>query len=369
MEEDQSKSRTKDIRDESLDPITEKKQAAMLERLSNLHQSRLQESISRKTDNSSPLESTKSFLDRFSEAKRSIQDELDRCRLVSDPESKGRLKSDLEQLSMSIAELEKLVSENSYFLPSYEIRSSLTSISELKERLENANSMLLPKKKFAFKNKAAKKDQNNATSTAETGASDSVSVDIKAPETILPEKLNIQIRDSPGFRNRVDAVLVKHFKSSGKGDFTLSDLKSCEVRLTGRLRAVFIHRLKSCRVFVGPVLGSILIEEVEDCLFMLASHQIRIHHARNTDFYLRVRSRPIVEDSSSVRFAPYHLSYEGLDKDLQDSGLDGDTGNWGNVDDFRWLRAVQSPNWSILPEDERVSIVKISSAETCSEDS
>ncbi|XP_042490398.1 tubulin-folding cofactor C [Macadamia integrifolia] len=359
MEEDQSKSRPEEISDESMAPISQKKHAAMIERLTNLHQSRLQESISRKIDNSSPLESTKSFLDRFSEAKRSIQDELERCRLVSDPESKARLKSDLEKVSISIAELEKLVSEKSYFLPSYEIRSSLKTISELKESLENANSKLLPKKKFAFKNKAAKRDPNNATSTAEDRAS----------ETILPEKLNIQIRDSPGFKNREDAVLVKHFGSSEEGDFTLSDLKCCEVRLTSSLRALFIHRLRSCRVFVGPVLGSILIEEVEDCLFMLASHQIRIHHARNTDFYLRVRSRPIIEDSSSVRFAPYHLSYEGLDKDLQDSGLAGDSGNWGNVDDFRWLRAVQSPNWSILPEDERVSIVNISSAETCSEDS
>ncbi|XP_043691306.1 tubulin-folding cofactor C-like [Telopea speciosissima] len=358
MEEDQSISRPKEISDESLNPISQK-HAAMLQRLSNLHQSRLQESISRKTDNSSPLESTKSFLDRFSEAKRSIQDDLDRCRLVSDPESKARLKSDLEKVSVSIAEIEKLVSENSYFLPSYEIRSSLKTISELKESLENANSKLLPKKKFAFKNKATKRDQNNATSTAE----------VRASETILPEKLNIQIRDSPGFKNRENAVLVKHFRSSEEGDFTLSDLNCCEVRLTGSLRALFIHRLRSCRIFVGPVLGSILIEEVEGCLFMLASHQIRIHHARNTDFYLRVRSRPIIEDSSSVRFAPYHLSYEGLDKDLQDSGLDGEYGNWANVDDFRWLRAVQSPNWSILPDDERVSIVNISNADTCSEDS
>jgi hypothetical protein len=33
-----------------------------------------------------------------------------------------------------------------------------------------------------------------------------------------------------------------------------------------------------------------------------------------------------------------------------------ETGEWENVDDFRWLRAVQSPNWSILPPSERVSV-------------
>ncbi|XP_010278223.1 PREDICTED: tubulin-folding cofactor C [Nelumbo nucifera] len=357
MEEDLSN--TKEMSGKILDTIAQKKHAAMIERLSNLHQSRLQQSISRKSDSNgpSPFESTKSFLDRFSEAKRSIQNELDRCRQVSDPDSKARLKSELEKISVSISDLERLVSENSYYLPSYEVRSSLKTISELKESLDNVNSEVLPKKKFAFKNKATKKDQ---TSVAQ-------GPDVRVSDKVVAEKSNFQIRESPGFRNREGGILVKHFKSSEEGDFTLSDLNSCEVRLTGVLRALFIHRLRNCRVFVGPVLGSILIEEVDRCLFMLASHQIRIHHARETDFYLRVRSRPIIEDSSSVRFAPYLLFYEGIEKDLNDSILDGETGNWANVDDFRWLRAIQSPNWSILPDDERVSTVNISNSETPSQ--
>ncbi|KAF8400136.1 hypothetical protein HHK36_013432 [Tetracentron sinense] len=354
MEEDPSN--PKAISDKTLDPVTQKKQAAMLERLSNLHQSRIQQSNSRKSDSNSsfPFESTKSYLDRFSEAKQSIQNELDRCRLVSDPESKAFLKSDLEKVSISIAELEKLVAANSYFLPSYELRSSLKTVSELKETQENLTSELLPKKKFAFKNKAAKKDQSNVVE--ETG--------IRASDSGLAERKSFQSRDSPGFRNQEGAVLVKHFGNSEEGgDFTLSDLKSCEIRVMGSLRALFIHRLCNCRVFVGPVLGSVLIEEVEGCLFMLASHQIRIHHARETDFYLRVRSRPIIEDSKAVRVAPYLLYYEGIEKDLRDSSLDEETGNWANVDDFRWLRAMQSPNWSILPETERIHTVKISNME------
>ena len=95
-------------------------------------------------------------------------------------------------------------------------------------------------------------------------------------------------------------------------------------------------------------------------VFALASHQIRIHGAKRSDFYLRVRSRPIIEDCSGVRFAPYCLRYEGIEEDLRGTGLDAETGNWSNVDDFRWLRAVQSPNWSVLPENERVGTVEIS---------
>ncbi|KAI3795256.1 hypothetical protein L1987_37906 [Smallanthus sonchifolius] len=103
----------------------------------------------------------------------------------------------------------------------------------------------------------------------------------------------------------------------------------------------------------------ILIEEVEGCLFVVASHQIRIHHAKETVFYLRCRSRPIIEQSLGVRFGPYRLCYDGIESDLTESNLDDDTGIWANVDDFQWLRAVQSPNWSILPESQRIDTVEI----------
>ncbi|XP_026440216.1 tubulin-folding cofactor C-like [Papaver somniferum] len=359
MEENQSNNPA----DKPQDTIAQKKHAAMIERLSNLHQSRLQQAVSRKSDSNDlpAFESTKSFTDRFYEFKKSIETEINRCRLVTDPESKANLKSDLDKLSISISELEKLVAENSYFLPSYEVRASLKTICDLKETLDSVSFELLPKKKFSFRNKstAAKKDQVNVVTTENENS---------GFDSVLAEKCSIQVRDSPGFRNKEGVVLVKSFGSSKEGDFTLSDLNSCEVRVTGCFRALYIHRLRNCRVYVGPVMGSILIEQAEDCLFMMASHQMRIHHAKKTDFYLRVRSRPIIEDCNSVTFAPYLLRYEGIDKDLKDSSLDEETGSWANVDDFKWLRAVQSPNWSILPEEERVSAVNISNLETPSDD-
>lgn len=39
-----------------------------------------------------------------------------------------------------------------------------------------------------------------------------------------------------------------------------------------------------------------------------APPQVRIHCTTDTDFYLRVRSTPIIEHSSRVRFAPFALA-------------------------------------------------------------
>ncbi|MQL80048.1 hypothetical protein Taro_012502 [Colocasia esculenta] len=372
MEEDEPLPMASDQRplssSKALDPAAaQRKHAAMLERLSN--RTSKPSAAASTTAAPPPFESVQSFVDRFSGSRRSLEADIERCRLHHQ-QRQGPLgtepKQDLERMSAAIADMEKLVAENSYFLPSYEVRTALRSISDLKESVERASAELLPRKRFAFRNKIAEKRDpvdSVARKVEDVRVSDEGTRDVHA---ISSDRLTLPVQDSPGFRNKEGAVLVKDFRVSeegmrgGQGEFSLCDLDSCQVHLTGKCRALFIHRLKNCRVCAGPILGSILIEEVENCVFMLASHQIRIHQARATDFYLRVRSRPIIEDSSGVRFAPYMLNYEGLVGELRDSGLEEETGNWANVDDFRWLRAVQSPNWCVLPEEERLCTIDIS---------
>ncbi|KAH9293952.1 hypothetical protein KI387_040843 [Taxus chinensis] len=331
----------------------QKKHAEMIKHLADLNNARLQQSQSRKSETlSAPVfESVEAFVKRFSQNKQKIQRTLDEFLEKGDNQEKSLVKSGLEALSAEITDLEKLAAENSYFLPSYEARAARNAIAELNERLDYANSNLLPKKKFSFRNKASKSNPKERDENPNENNKNSINAH---------EKNNSFAYDAPGVRNKNGIVVVNNLDASRDGDFALSDLVDCKIYLRGRLRAFFIHKLKCCQVFAGPVMGSVLIEEAENCVFMLASHQIRIHQTVNTDFYLRVRSRPIVEYASNVRFAPYALFYRGIDEDLQESDLKDETGMWANVDDFRWLRAVASPNWSILPEDDRLPLLDIS---------
>ncbi|KAL4645323.1 hypothetical protein ACB092_02G227500 [Castanea dentata] len=102
---------------EPLDPNLHKKHISMIERLSNRHQTRLDNSLARQSESDSSsttttTTSTASFLSRFSDSKRSIDSQLAQSRLT-DP---ARLKSHLDSISASISDLEKLVVESSYFL-------------------------------------------------------------------------------------------------------------------------------------------------------------------------------------------------------------------------------------------------------------
>ncbi|KAG6423736.1 hypothetical protein SASPL_114139 [Salvia splendens] len=330
----------------------QQKHAAMLERLANRHQSR----ATAKTDSNSSG-STQSFLSQFSQSKHSIDAQISRIRTQPNPPEKA----ELEAISLEISALEKLVAEHSYLLPPYEVRNSLTAITQLRQTLDDASAAVAPKKKFSFKNKSSKKSA--------APASDQKSEVVSEVEgnKIVPKLGKLGFMDSggaPGFRNKDKEKLEMEFNrgevDGRNGEFTLSNLRDCEVRLKGCLRALFVDNVVNCKVYVGAVMGSVLIEGAEGCVFVLASHQIRIHNAKNCSFYLRVRSRPIIEDSNGVRFAPYCLSYRGIEEDLAEANLDEETGNWANVDDFRWLRALQSPNWSVLPEDDRVGMINIS---------
>jgi len=61
-----------------------------------------------------------------------------------------------------------------------------------------------------------------------------------------------------------------------------------------------------------------------------------------------------VEDSRDVGFAQLVVPTDDafIREMLKSRGLAEDTGAWKNVDDFKWLKASQSPNWRLLEEDE-----------------
>ncbi|KAI4385244.1 hypothetical protein MLD38_003295 [Melastoma candidum] len=366
--------------DPSMKLLSNKKHQALLQRLSQ------KTATSSSSSSSSSVTAAATFLSQFTSLKSAIESQLSSAA----PE-------DLSSISVSISSLENLVAENSYHLPAYDLRACLKAVSELKSSLQTVSSEVVPKKKFSFRrnkqslskpdctdvgvktvqaltsdgqySQASEKSESNITlnggmQCVDQNLDNSSSAEIpfaqcktKGNEDVKLEESLVRNNEQLGFRNRKGELLVMNVKDQEVGEFTMRDLESCEVRLIGSVRTIFVHRLRDCKVYTGPVMGSILIEEAEGCTFIFAAHQIRIHGVRSSDFYLRVRSKPIIEDCTGVRFAPYCLRYDGVDDDLKEAGLSKETGSWAMVDDFKWLRAVQSPNWSVLPENQRIESI------------
>ncbi|XP_014805896.1 PREDICTED: LOW QUALITY PROTEIN: tubulin-specific chaperone C [Calidris pugnax] len=139
-------------------------------------------------------------------------------------------------------------------------------------------------------------------------------------------------------------------------DVVLSELRGCRVRLRGNANTLRVRDCRGCTVLCGPVSTSVLVDGCSDCLLVLACQQLRTHRTRDSRFYVQVTSRAVIEDCTKVSFAPYTWSYPGIERDFESSGLDRNRNNWNLVDDFDWLATDKpSPNWSLIPEQERIS--------------
>lgn len=354
----------------------EKKRAVMEERLQSHYDSYLRDSTIRKSQTAAiadPRESLDAFLAVFSQRREEICICFaeKKAALLSSPnvEDVESLKVELESLLLEVGKLQKLVADSSFYLPTYTMQSAQATVTKLKEEVETAMSNLLPKRKFSFRGKSTtttttasfqgiQHEQNAVVNNSFQGIQDKQDAVVNNSSPGIQDKQDDALNPSfQGIQDMQDAVLVRDAKDLEEDrEFRLSNLSNCRVYLQGKFTTLYVNKLRNCHVYAGPVTGSVLIEEVQGSLFMLASHQIRIHSTTATDFYLRVRSRPIVEYTKGVRFAPYAFHYSGIEKDLQAANLMEETGLWESVDDFRWLRAVQSPNWSVLPSDQRISM-------------
>ena len=108
-----------------------------------------------------------------------------------------------------------------------------------------------------------------------------------------------------------------------------------------------LKNIKDSLLICGHVHGAAHLTNITHSVIVVASRQFRMHNSRDCDVYLLTTSRPIVEDCSRIRFAPLPERY----LIAEDEGVEN---QWQNVDDFKWLRAEPSPNWSVLPEDKRI---------------
>jgi hypothetical protein len=222
-----------------------------------------------------------------------------------------------------LLQLEQQASQAAYFLPQYDLRQCLASITALRQRVEATRATADPKRKFAFRSKVARskaaaaapppgapqdagsKDQQQQAAAAAAAADGSTPSSIKEgwPAAVSEQDLQL-IAAGHGILGRSHATIQINAQQLEGSDFVLANLEHCRVHLIGRMPALRIQGLSHCSVTAGPVTGATFINGAEHCSFHLASYQVRIHHVTSSTFRLRTRSRPIIERCSGLLFGP-----------------------------------------------------------------
>ena len=270
---------------------------------------------------------------------------------VEDDETTKRREA-LMAVNADTRALDRALAEASYYLTAYDARARGRAMAELREEYERCAAVVTPRARFRFKSRgreARASASANATNSVQTEGSPSSGRRCSEGDGGNENEND----DGPGVRDRVGQTVVIRDVDESE-DFVLERCADCEIVLLGCARALRAYDLRRCRIYVACVAGSAHVENLVDCVVCVAARQLRVHAARRVRFHVRTSSRPIVEDSRDVGFAQLVVPTDDafIREMLKSRGLAEDTGAWKNVDDFKWLKASQSPNWRLLEEDE-----------------
>ncbi|KAL1884112.1 hypothetical protein VTK73DRAFT_6781 [Phialemonium thermophilum] len=324
------------------------------------------------------MDSKECFYRHFQASVNTIQEQINR---LADCSAVGGERQDAtERIMASISRLSNEVADASEYIPAYDLRTYSQTIKALSEQLNSVVSKWAPRNRFQFKSRASapfsttsKHDfrrlgraQENPTATVSDATSEQRDAVGGLPsEKNYNEEIGRQRGSDnrrPSFSSATDITISDHAglhiilpstASRAASAGSLTKLRGCIVDMSGPTTggALFVsltvRDVEKSLIVAGRVSGSAHITGVKDSIVVVAARQVRIHECTNVDFYLHCKSHPIIEDCSGLRFAPLPATYATEQEPAEQN-------QWDKVDDFKWLKAEHSPNWSILPETERL---------------
>lgn len=297
----------------------------------------------------------------------------------------------------SITRLSNEVADATDYLPAYDQRTYSQAIKGLSENLQEVKAKAAPRTRFRFtstsKNSSAvsindaaqlAKESLDAAMKSSMLSSTESSIATTPADLMTPLGENSArdiVGDLPSFPKNYNAEMATASDQIRKPSFSeastinitghtglhiilpssasratssgaITKLNRCIVDMSvptangAPFAGLALKNIKHSLVIAGHVAGPAHVTGIEDSIIVVTSRQVRIHECKNVDIYLHCASRPIIEDCSNVRFAPIPGSQNVTDESIENQ--------WDQVDDFKWLKAEPSPNWTILPEEERL---------------
>lgn len=299
-------------------------------------------------------EKSAEFLQHFLQIKSNILSGLDDAlvRLNRGLCSVQEISQLIDETVTSLDEMRASLNDAALYLTHFDLEQARLELKNLNAQFQSRREQLLPAKKFSFSVKSKQPDQTSGRpiglvdGPVETKTninhllqfSDKFSIiDVQGPQTFIIPKSKVEEDELYG------------------QSVYLANLSDCTVHVMGVCGNMTIRGLRQCKVYAHPIAGSVWMKDCEECDFVLACRQLRIHQTLNCRLGLHVASSPIIEHSTGICVAPYPLDYTELTDEFRKSGLHRDINLWSEVEDFSHPNkrlTTGSPNWSILPESE-----------------
>jgi hypothetical protein len=166
------------------------------------------------------------------------------------------------------------------------------------------------------------------------------------------------------FRKRSNEKLVKYPGDLAGQPFEISQLESCTVLILDVTSQVNITGIRNSRVFITPCAGAVFISNAVNCLFSIASSQLRVSYSEDCVINAHVQNPPSIEMSRDITFGNFNGLHSLIKQQYRAALLDERIDRTLEVVDFsitavedlgplpHWKK-IDCANWSVeLNEDE-----------------
>ncbi|KAI1430879.1 tubulin-specific chaperone C [Xylaria sp. CBS 124048] len=324
------------------------------------------------------------FYHQFQNEATQLQDEINSLSTITSTGNERQ--AIVDRVLAGISKLSKDLMDATDFIPSYDQRTYSQTIKTITDKLNEKTEKQGPKSRFQFKPRkktaaAGESSQgtpdarvhrpwgNNAhqSNTDLSTVPDAAEVRDTAStgmdyNLVLSRPGDTRGVRKPSFSTAKNIVISGHVglhvilpstASTATSSGSLTNLKGCVVDMTvptstAPFSGLALKNITHSLIIAGHVAGPAHITGIENSIIIVAARQVRMHDCKNVCVYLHCTSHPIIEDCSRVAFAPLPPFYGN-------ESTKTETNQWKDVDDFKWLKDIASPNWSILAEEDRVS--------------
>lgn len=131
-----------------------------------------------------------------------------------------------------------------------------------------------------------------------------------------------------------DIEIVRNPGDISGNQFIADELDHCKVIVNDICDSMTIDRCVNCELILSAVRGSVFIRDCVDSKFQIVCGQFRCRSCTNCDFFMHVKTGPIIESSKDVRIGCSTLFYPDLINQMKQLRLDPFTNCWTDIHDF-----------------------------------
>ena len=113
-------------------------------------------------------------------------------------------------------------------------------------------------------------------------------------------------------KDKENETIYRHYGELNGADFKLRKNKNCEIYILDWSKGMYIDDCEDCKIYCGPIDGSVFIRGSKNCQFSIIARQVRFRNCENLKVFTYCPSDPAVESSFNIYFAPFNAFFPHL---------------------------------------------------------